>query len=194
MDHQLTSDDLTATVRVYQLLARCWLSEIDLPLLRQLCNAPLADAFRAVGGEPPDDSTPEVREDLAFDYCQLFLGPANHLPPYQSVWTNGQFQAEPVESITRFIELVGCPEDRWDVMPDHLGAQLDLMQLILTVPTDSEALSREIASTYFTAHLSWATPLLTAAEKRAQTGFYRSLAIVTRDFLHLQQINMGATE
>lgn len=190
----MSLDDLQATARVYQLLARCWLREIDMPLLEQLSQAPLADAFRAVGGEPPANHSLETLEGLAFDYCQLFLGPANHLPPYQSVWTRGQFQAAPTESMARFVDLAGCSPSRWDAMLDHLGVQLDLMQMILTASAATEPPSPEIATSFFTAHLRWPEPLLAAAEQRAHTSFYRSLVVVTRDFLRLQEINISMPE
>ena len=96
--------------------------------------------------------------------------------------------------MTRFSDLVGCSEGRWDVMLDHLGVQLDLMQIILTASAGMETPPLEIANSFFTAHLTWPEPLFTAAEQRAQTGFYRSLVVVTRDFLRLQRVNTGAAE
>jgi len=182
--------DHAAAARVYAFLARLWLKELDRPLLRDLARGPLADAYRAAGGQPPPDDTDETLERLAVDFCQLFIGPCSHLPPYQSVWQQGTFEGQPAASMDRFRQLAGELPD-WvppDIMSDHFGLQLQIMSMLLQLQpphhnAGQPAPSYELAKTFFRTHLTWPDKFLTAAAERAQTPFYTSLANLTAQFL-----------
>lgn len=176
---------------LYRLLARLWLREVDRDLARELRSPPLCDAFVEAGGTLPVDDREQTLEELAIDFCQLLLGPTNHLPPYQSVWETGQFQGATTASMKQFIDVVGydlrvLPKG---MMLDHLGVQLDLMGHLLrqcaigqSEPEDLNSLS-ELAHAFFTSHLQWPTDLLDVAARRATTEFYRSVVLLTHRFL-----------
>src|SRR6056297_3258487 len=106
-EDNLSRNDAAAAAGLYRLLARLWLREVDEPLLRSLTGSPLREPFLRAGGELPETVSPEVLQALSVDYCRLFLGPTDHLPPVQSVWQQGQFQGQAVRSMAGWIELTG---------------------------------------------------------------------------------------
>ena len=189
------TEEAAARSGTYRLLARLWLREIDRDLVRELRSPPLCDAFVAAGGIVPAGDDDRTIEQLAIDYCRLFVGPTGHLPPYQSVWRNGQFKSATSDSMERFVEVVNYETDvlPGGMMLDHLGVQLDVMGHILDHFTawQSELGSRdllpELARTFFARHLLWTTDLLAAAARRAETEFYRATILLTRDFLNSEQ-------
>ena len=191
---QLDLNDIRCRAAVYRLLARIWRRELDEQTLAELASGPLRDAFRAAGGSPPETTEAGELDALAIDYCRVFLGPASHLPPYQSVWSEGQFQGAAVASLQRYVELF--PAGRWDsvAMLDHLGIELEIMACLLEQLTsvsawpdepseEFETAMLEIARSFFRDHLSWPQPLCAAVRQRAQTAFYRTMAEMTDGFL-----------
>lgn len=79
-------DQLTATVGVLRLGARLFAHEVDARLYRQLLGADKT----TVGGHSfleagaADRSEAEALEDLAEEFCRLFIGPQPECPPYAS--------------------------------------------------------------------------------------------------------------
>lgn len=197
-------DELTGVSGLYALLGRLWLSEVDLPLLRELCDEPMRDLLRQAGisladdrkqacganetpNETPNDPSDDaLLETLAIDYCRTFVGPSNHFPPYQSVWESGQYQSRTVDSMRRFAEIAGV-EVQSEAMPDHLGVQMSVMSRIvgqLALADGAEASSLgELATTFFAQHLAWAVPRIEAAVDRSATAFYVGVIRVTAGFL-----------
>ena len=190
----MSADESAARSGVYRLLGRLWLREIDQASLRELGTPPLRDLFIQAGGILPASDDRDTVEQLAIDYCQLFVGPTAHLPPFQSVWESGQFQSGLTTSVQTFVEITAYPAESLPSgsMLDHLGIQLDVMGHILALrsldavdeETDSEIL--ELANAFLTRHLRWAGDLLKAAAGRATTEFYRSTIQLTRDFLNIE--------
>ena len=183
------SDDKLGRSGLYRLLARLWLREVDTPLLERLSDGLLGEAFVAAGGVLPEAVTGETVEGLAVDYCQLFLGPSRHCPPYQSVWEAGQFEGEAGTSVREFAEVV-----RYDPeaalpggMVDHLGVQLDLMGHLLAGEVEAEeGVVEEVAGAFYSAHLAWPETLLSATKERAETEFSRSMLTLTGAFLDIE--------
>lgn len=170
---------------VYRLLGRLWLKEIDEQGLRDLRTPPLRTAFVAAGGAlPPGDADGKTLEDLAVDYCQLFVGPSGHLPPHQSVWTEGQFQGEASVALQTQYRALKLPPPAG--MADHLGELLNCMGVIIerlaeetsVTPSDLDA-----AGQFFNQRLGWTDKLCKLAAERAQSTFYRGVVSMTHDFL-----------
>ena len=172
---------------VYALFARLWMREVDEAFRREMFREPLAPALERVGLFLPMESN----EELAIEYCRLFIGPKNALLPMQSVWQKTQLESQLATSVEKFAELIGY------VLPtssfwDHLGVQLDLMShLVRATASENQAengfeVAGEVADVFFRRHLSWAAPLLLATSQRAQVPLYRSLAQATQQFLRLE--------
>ncbi len=183
----IISEQLLSRGGVYRLLGRLWQREADKQLLHHLRTPALRTSLEAVGGVVPVPK-PSTLNRLAEDYCQLFIGPSGHLPPFQSVWQSGQFCGDALASMRSYVDIAryDAGEDESGML-DHLGKQLDLMAHILEslaqVP-GQRASCEDLPEAYFHAHLTWPTPLLEAVNNRAQTPFYRSLASMTKSFLH----------
>lgn len=195
MNHEgigsISTQEAAARSGTYRLLARLWLREVDGELLRELRSPRLCDSFVEAGGIlPVDEDEDWTIEQLAIDYCRLFVGPTGHLPPYQSVWQEGQFQGTITASMESFVRAVHYDRNASTrgIMWDHLGVQLDVMGHILdqfvTRPPEPgrQGLLSELATAFFTRHLLWATELLEAVAERATTKFYRSTTKLTREF------------
>ncbi|MCH2211440.1 MAG: molecular chaperone TorD family protein [Fuerstiella sp.] len=177
-------NELASLAGTYRLLARLWIREVDGQLLKSLQEPPLCQVFTQAGGRLPDSAASSTLEELAVDYCQLFLGPANHLPPFQSVWQRGQFQSDSAESMRSYVSLLGC--ETGDQMDDHFGIQLEVMGHLLDFSLSTVQHSDgvpDLPGTYFAEHLTWVFPLFEAAVIRAKTEFYRSTICMTREFL-----------
>lgn len=167
---------------VYRLLARLWLREVDALLVEQFATTALGAAYQAVGGELPSNDS---LDELAEAYCRLFIGPRDHLPPFQSVWERGELQSDLTSSVLAFAQAVGyVPPESPSTLIDHLGVQLDLMGraclLASNAPSDEvHALCRE----FLVRHLQWPAALFAGVQERADCSFYVSLASVTDAFL-----------
>ena len=191
----VSEESVAERKHIYRLLARFWICEVDRNLILELSQTPLKESFVAAGVMLPADADKATIEQLAIDYCQLFLGPKDHFPPCQSVWQTGQFQSEVVTSVRNFIEISNYPEQYVPdgVMLDHLGVQLDVMGHLLDhidmSPDDTDGASQiwELIHSFYAAHLMWPSDLFDAVIKRAETDFYRSFVVMTQTFLNSEQ-------
>ena len=188
------SDNLQRT-SVYQLLARLWAEEPG-DLLAELTSEPLRSAWQQLGGVVPDHESAEVRSAIDEDYCRLFVGPKEHLPPIQSVWEGGELDTAVTTSLREFDSIIGF-ELPWSfaVIDDHLGNELWAMGQILKkadgLSADQLSHAEDLAGAFFTGHLSWAERLLDAVVSREGERFYGTVATITRQFLSDEAVRLG---
>ena len=187
---EATIEEWNAIGSVYRLASRLLISEVDIHFLRQLSQSPLKESFIEMGGNLPDSIDSAIVDDLAYDYCRLFIGPSDHLPPYQSVWEYGQFQSKTIESMQAYAEIARfTPSELADnMMLDHLGIQLELMGHIIDQVACANSQSEknatvELAAAFSRDHLQWAESLLSAASEKAELAFYRSSMSLICQFL-----------
>lgn len=182
-------EEAAALAGMYRLLGRLWVREIDEATLCELQREPLRTSFEAAGGFLPNEVNANTLEELAIDYCRLLIGPKDHVPPFQSVWQDGQLLGETTTSMSQFMDIVGydaaaLPDG---VMLDHFGVQLDVMGHIFQQfdlqPNAADAI-REIADRFHAAHLAWILTPLNSARRKATSDFYRSIIELTRVALH----------
>ena len=184
----MASKDLDRAERaaVYQLLARLWAEEPG-RLLEQLRSEPLRSAWAQLGGIVPDEDSDGTHSSLDEDYCRLFIGPKEHLPPIQSVWMSGELDTGVTSSLREFNTVIGFEEPwNFDIIPDHLGNELWAMGQILRksikLPLD-ENLADDLACQFFNGHLNWSADFLDAVIDRENDRFYGTVASVTQQFL-----------
>ena len=186
-----TGEDVVALQRVYRLLSRLWLHGGDEELISELRAPSMFEAFAGAGGVLPAELNVRTQDELAAEYCRLFVGPSGHLPLYQSVWQAGRYQGPAVGSMERVIEIARyrCSEQTDGVMVDHLGVQLEVADHLLGLmsmskdETDLLMATRELFSTFFGAHLLWPLGMLEIAAHRTTSRFYRAIIQMTRNFL-----------
>jgi TorA maturation chaperone TorD len=189
--------ELEAVSGTYQLLGRLWAREVDVSLYEMLDSTETRELFVAAGGKLPKandlTSAAEVEtflEQLAIEYCELFIGPKKHLPPFQSVWQTGQFQSPAIESMRDFIDVTNFSinENASTLMSDHLAVQLSVMaHLCELMTTDQRPELLEIAQHFFARHLTWHAGLVDGVVQRNVSDFYSSVAKITGDFLEQEQ-------
>ncbi len=133
----------------------------------------------------PSEISQRAVEELAIDFCQLLIGPKDHLPPVQSVWTDGQFQSETASSVSRFLELLPEFRPRGNIL-DHLGVQLHFMAVLfeMAAVAPNPDPYTDIAQRFFEKHLTWTHEFLNQVMQRATTNFYGGLAQITSVFLN----------
>ena len=182
-----TNDDQIERAGVYQLLARLWAEEPG-NLLGQLRSEPLSSAWEHLGGFVPDDDSDGTHSSLDEDYCRLFIGPKEHLPPIQSVWVSGELDTGVTASLREFDTVVGF-EVPWDfaIIPDHLGNEFWAMSQILRksdrLAADERAVADDLTRQFFRGHLNWTDRFLEAVIEREGDRFYGTVASVTQRFL-----------
>ena len=177
-----STEDLAARAGVYELLSRLWLYEVDAALLSELSDGPLAAAWSELGG--PSIEVSQL-EDLATEYCRLFVGPRDQVAPFQSVWETGQHGGQAVASMRECLELLSEPVAKLEEIPDHLGVQLLLMGVFLRClagDPNSEDL-QDVVEGFAAEHLRWPAEMLDAATAKSEMPFYRFLIDATRQFL-----------
>lgn len=183
--------DLDARAGVYELLSRLWLYEVDTDLLAELTDGSLADGWKELDGPAIEASQ---LDDLATEYCRLFVGPRDHVAPFQSVWQTGQHGSEAVASMNEYLEMLSEPVEKLREIPDHLGVQLLMMGVFLRcvakAPTSQDL--RDLTTTFFAEHLSWPDAMLTAAVEKSELPFYRFLIEATADFLRGESLDFAA--
>ena len=131
------------------------------------------------------DSEQEL-EDLLWEYTRLFIGP-NRLPcpPYESVYTSSQrlMMQDAYDQVRKFYAGIGVEIGSADVMPDHIGAELNFLAVVIhrmeTEP-DKRSYYATLAEEFLTGHLRNWVPRFTADMAEAsETVLYRTLAKIT---------------
>jgi TorA maturation chaperone TorD len=171
-------NNATERAAIYGLLATFWR---DAPTTEQLASVAqlsvdgMLPAFaKLVEGCGDADS-----EELAVEFTRLFIGPKDHLPPFQSVWQEHQLEGEAAVSMRQYAEVIGLADNA-----DHFANQLDGMQAILQAQVNDSADGLEsLAASFFQQHLCWAETFLAAVSRRSETPVYRDLPLLTQQFL-----------
>ena len=173
----------TEFAALFKFVGRLWQQEVDLETVGGMNEAEFRQAFEALGGMVPA-STSEVIEQLAVEYCEVFVGPQKAISPVQSIWESNQFQSESSASMNRFLDLIPGFTAGGGIV-DHLGVQLAFVGVILDL---DEVQGRDILRLFFQKHLSWQSQLLTAVESQQHSKFYSSLAVVTSKLISQLEI------
>ena len=131
------------------------------------------------------DSEREL-EDLLWEYTRLFIGP-NRLPcpPFESVYTSPQrlMMQDAYDQVRKFYDGIGVEIGSADVMPDHIGAELSFLGIILhnmENEQDKHSNYANLAEEFLSDHLrNWVPRFTTDMAKAAETVFYKTLAQIT---------------
>ena len=177
--------------QVFGFLARLWIAEIDVALLKNLQNESTTALYKSLGGFVPEGDAAELIPELEFEYCACFIGPKGHLPPHQSVVQHSHFQGDCLSSLNQFVEIIGLPESplfvSYKSMPDHIGNLLAMMQRVCAFEASTDEnvdAVKELKSQFFQQHLAWMPKYCEVAQRQTTSDFYKGLFIVTERFLH----------
>lgn len=167
-----TGQDVRPIPAALRLYASIFEREVDEKLLGELATR-RQEIENALGGDPlagidPSDAASAV-EVLAVEYCRLFIGPRDHLPPVESVALGEErFWGPSTRKVVEFYRTVGlAPREDSRIMPDHLSMELDCMAML------EETDRRDQASAFAREHvLKWVPSLARHVNERATIAFY----------------------
>ncbi len=126
-----------ARARVWDLLARLYVSEPTAKLVEGLRSSCLSGLFRQIDESRTEGAASETGEesldDLVGDYTALFLGPGPHLSPHESVQRSedpdkGLLWGQATVEVRAFMEGAGLalPEET-PLIPDHISVELQFL-------------------------------------------------------------------
>ena len=123
---------------IYGFLSSMFREEITAERLRQIKTPAIKEVLSEMGFQYEVFSQKDqnqLLEDLAVEYCRLFLGPDKHISPHESVhhqrddgdW--GSHWGGSTVDVKKFIETTGLEyKQEYTGMPDHISAELDFMK------------------------------------------------------------------
>jgi len=181
---------------IVKLIGRLWLFEVNQLTLESMCGSEFREAYESLGGELPEAVSPETVEQLAIEYCELLIGPKEHISPVQSIWSEAQYQAETAASMNRFFDVLPAYRPQ-SSLQDHIGVQFDFLSELMRLVRDPEQgeVVREVIQCFVDEHLSWSLPMFEKIVSETNSSFYRGLAIVSANFVKgvLPQLSMAPT-
>tara|TARA_B100001741_G_C16323369_1_gene491487 strand:+ start:95 stop:679 length:585 start_codon:yes stop_codon:yes gene_type:complete len=166
---QNISNEAVARAGLYELYARLLLNEVDLEMLSLFHRPEWGSCFHELGINIPPGNAMSV-ETLAVDYCNIFIGPKDFCPPYQSVWEDGHLQSEVVASMNDYLEVVS-PVTTQNIK-DHAGLQLEMMSQILRYESQPDTEPSTLSVAFFHDHIGWTERMFSLGIELAKTEFY----------------------
>lgn len=136
MTMQADVEELGAAAALYAFLSHLFLHEPTLEELRELASGEQGQRLREMGydllgetgGQPPEKQA----EELAVEYCRLFIGPGPHLSPHEAILRGEQKHwGDSTVAVNAAYAQAGfrmAPEIH--EMPDHVGVELAFVAML----------------------------------------------------------------
>jgi TorA maturation chaperone TorD len=183
------AETAAARSHVYGLLAAVFRAEPSAALLARLRAPEFANVLESLDLSLGDDfqDTPyeKLVEDLAVEYTRLFIGPAPHISPHESM--NMEFE-NPMEATL------------WG--PQTVKVKKFIAQRLATKeaevwaePNEGYAMNiLKIEKRFLDEHLSqWISRFCDKVMKRSEHPFYQAFAEVTKGFIEYEDKNLQAS-
>lgn len=201
-----TLDELTAATEyraaVYSLLTRCFFTEPDVGLVQAINGKELRGALEEAGvvfDGVFDENDSELRRSLSDEFTRLFIGPGEHIPPYESVFTEdkafiggfGRMFGEAAAAVEETYKRHGWHAPDGLVAPDHLAAELGFMNFLVGKEfhcrQKNDDRLQEILDGQFrfvNDHLAnWSPSFCRLLSNFSRFEFYKGIARLTEDFI-----------
>jgi len=196
---------------VYDLLATLYREPLTTTTLRSLRDPAMLQGLREANVVLDEAfcnaDEAQLQDALAVDYTQLFHGPRNHYPAYESVQTGGEegeLNGHATRQARNFFDTAGLVfDEQCRELPDHLSVELACMAELAR----REGAAREIGdavqverrvgeqTTFLEQHLGrWAPAFGRIVADRAQTNFYRQAGRLLAEFVETEMTNVPAPE
>lgn len=134
----------------------------------------------------------EEMQDLLWDFTRLFIGPYRlPCPPWESVYASEKrlLLQEPSDAVRAIYERLGVEVGTPSVLPDHIGAELNFMGILLQkieFGSMEQETYRQLSRDFLDEHLrNWIPRFASDMEKAAETSLYKALARSTITTLEL---------
>ena len=132
-----------------------------------------------------DVASVEELEELLWEYTRLFIGPYKlPCPPWESVYTSPKrlLMQEAADQVRQIYGETGLTINTADVLPDHIGAELNFLAVLL----GRKDCDIKIIERFFSEHLlKWVPEFTKDMENASETLFYKSLAKATRNIVDI---------
>jgi TorA maturation chaperone TorD len=144
-------------------------------------------------------SVEHIEEELACEYATLFIGPGEHIPPYESIYIPdstgkvGYYWGECTVDMKNWVEHYGLGiSEKFGSIPDHISVELEFMQKLIEQErlswenSDRGTTERciEVQRTFFHKHINgWVPTFCESVIEAANLDFYREIARLTKDFI-----------
>jgi TorA maturation chaperone TorD len=137
-----------------------------------------------------DAASEQEMEDLLWEYTRLFIGPYKlPCPPWGSVYASPKrlmMQAS-ADAVLDLYREAGLTVNSADVMPDHIGAELNFLAILfqrIGDETENRDHYVKIADKFIREHLmEWTPKFARDMEDAAVSPLYRELAKATARFI-----------
>ncbi len=185
--------------QLYGFLATVYRREPTPDFLTEIKSPAVADALRDAGVELEREffNKPEAELifELAVEYTRLFVGPGRHISPCESVHVHGgdQLWGKSAIALQQFISRTGVEiKQEYKDLPDHISVELEFMQQLSAAESNAWAAAdrdeaqkcRGIEASFLSRHLaSWVDHFCEQVIADSQTGYFREMAALTRDFI-----------
>ncbi len=156
---------------------------------RLLRDEPLVEAeeLRRALDSVNMDSEEEL-DCLLWDYTRLFIGPDRlPCPPLESVYTSPKrlMMQEAYDEVRKFYARIGIEVGSAEVMPDHIGAELNFFAILFDRMADrpeERPMYEKLVEEFCDAHLrNWVPRFAGDMEEAAETPLYKALAKITNN-------------
>jgi TorA maturation chaperone TorD len=139
-----------------------------------------------------DTASEQELEDVLWEYTRLFIGPYRlPCPPWESVYTSPKrlMMQDAADQVRQIYAEAGFAINSADVMPDHIGAELNFLALLLRGAhsgTGGKDEYMRLTGRLMDEHLlKWAPDFTQDMEEAAETLFFKELARATRKVIDL---------
>ena len=199
------ADEATARSQVYGLLAAIFRAEPTGAFLKEIRGPRFSGVFAGLGVNLGEEfykkPEAEILEELAVEFTRLFIGPAAHISPHESIFTNldggeGEHWGPKTVEVKKFIETTGLDyEPGYAGLPDHVSVELEFLQRLAEWEAgkwsggDAESARgcQSVQKKFIDEHLiEWVPEFCDEIIEKAELPFYREIARLTRIFLEFE--------
>ena len=186
-----------ARAGVCRLLARVFSTKPSADLIAGLRESSMLEVLAELGVVFDDSfiegEAEELAAELAVEYTRLFIGPGQHIAPYESVFVQGDAEDGPrlwgdaTQEVARFYEEAGLEVESSTGIPDHIGIELEAMAELAAAEgvrrergdaVQAEVLW-ELQQRFAREHLAkWLPEFSRRVAEQAGSSFYSGMAVL----------------
>lgn len=200
---------IKSRAQIYELLALIYGKEITAEAIDVINTPEVADAFKEAGVDISSTLNAKNRDELVLElsveYASLFLGPARHIPPYESVHRpdtegGGLLWGKVTAEIKRLVKSLNlCYNKEYKDLPDHISIEFELMKRLIDYEAgaskraDNTSARRalELENKLMEEHISqWVPQFCEKVIAQTTSDFYRAIASFTKGFILTEQKNI----
>ncbi len=188
----------------YGFLAGIFRGELTSEQIKKMIDSDMLSLMADVGCNIDPDffknkPIEQIEEELACEYASLFIGPGEHIPPYESIYVPdssgkvGYYWGECTVDVKNWVEHYGLEiAEKFASIPDHISTELEFMRNVVEQERlsweedDRERAERciEVERAFFDKHINrWVGDFCERVIEAANLDFYKEIARLTKDFV-----------